>query len=78
MFTKKSSEFYARQQSFIFISPDAKINPATNLPDNKNDICVVDMDWCETNGCPPINDDGEDMEFWAVLEPGETLPNEVQ
>jgi len=74
MITKKSDDFQIKLQRYVFISPDVEINPTTNLPYHNSDICIVDMDWCETNGCPPINDDGEDMDLYAILEPGEELP----
>ena len=74
MRTRNSSEFYQSLQRYIFITPGVEINSETNLPFDENDYCVIDMDWCATNGCPPIDDEGEDMELWAVLEPGETVP----
>jgi len=73
MRTRNSSEFYQSLQRYIFITPGVEINSETNLPFDENDYCVVDIDDVCTVG-NPINDDGEDMELWAVLEPGETVP----
>ena len=69
----QSSEFYTSLSQYVFITPDVDINPETNLPYNKNDYAVIDMDWCQVCGCPPINDEGIDMELWAVLDPNENL-----
>jgi hypothetical protein len=73
MRTRNSSEFYQSLQRYIFITPGAEINSETNLPFDENDYCVVDIDDVCTVG-NPINDYGKDMELWAVLEPGETVP----
>jgi hypothetical protein len=66
MRTRNSSEFYRSLQQYIFITPGVEIDPATNLPFDENDYCEVDIDCVCTVG-NPINDDGEDMELWAVL-----------
>lgn len=72
MRTKESSEFYSSLQRYVFITPDVDINPDTNLPYDENDYCVVDVDFFETHdGCMPINQQGAQMELWAILEPGE-------
>ena len=73
MRTRESSEFFSSLPRYVFIKEDVDINPNTNLPYDKNDYCVLDMDWCTLNGCPPIDDEGCDMMLWAVLEPGETI-----
>jgi hypothetical protein len=73
MKTRKSNEFFSSLPQYIFVKEDADINEVTNLPDNENDYCVIDMDWCATNGCPPIDDEGADMVLWAILEPGEEI-----
>lgn len=71
MITRNASEFYASQQRFIFVHPDAEIDSVTNLPVNKNDYVIVDVDDILTCGVP-MQDDTE-LEFYAFLEPGEEI-----
>ena len=71
MLTRDHSEFYSKQQRFVFIVPEVEINPQTNLPYDREDYCVVDVDDLITIGTP-MHDD-EELEFWAVLEPGEEI-----
>ena len=73
MKTQESNEFRTYLQRYVFVTPDADINPETNLPFHKSDYCVVDVDDIYNNG-NPINVDGEDMELWAILDPGEQIP----
>jgi hypothetical protein len=72
MRTKNSSDFSDFLQRYVFICPDADINPDTNLPYNEKDYCVVDVDDLSSFGCP-TNKDGADMDFWAILQPGEEI-----
>lgn len=73
MITRNHSEFYAKQQRFIFVHPDAEIDPDTNFPvgDRGQDWAIVDVDELVTVGCPMFED--VEFEFWAVLEPGEKI-----
>jgi hypothetical protein len=77
MLTRESQQFFARQQHFVFIHPESEIDAETNLPKDSSHIIVVDADDLACAGFP-MNDEEVEYEFWAVLEPGETLPNEVQ
>ena len=74
MFTRESEEFYARQQRFVFIHPEAEIDPITKLPPEE-DCIVVDVDDLIVSGTPMVDD--TEFELWAVLEPGEELNREV-
>lgn len=71
MFTKNGSEFFARQQKFVFVRPDVDINESTNLPDDPKDYIITDAEELADVGAPM--DEDEEFEFWAVLEPGETI-----
>jgi hypothetical protein len=73
MRTKHSSEFYGSLQRYVFITPWVLIHPETNLPYDECNYCVVDVDDLCTVGVP-INQNDEEMELWAILEPGEELP----
>lgn len=65
--TTKSSEFYSKLQKYIFILPDAEIDPETNLPYDADEYCQVDVDDLICSGCPIDSETGEDMELWAVV-----------
>ena len=71
MITRKSTEFYSRQQTFVFVHPEADINPDTNLPYDKEDCVVVDLVDVLTCGVPMKDD--TNFEFYAVLQPGEKI-----
>ena len=69
--TRNASEFYSLQQRFVFVHPDAEIDPVTNLPDDKDDYVILDVDDILTVGTP-MKDDVE-FEFYAFLTPGEII-----
>jgi len=71
MITTKHSEFYAKLQRYIFIHPDAEINPETNFPDDQDQWCVVDVDDIICNGIPITTGDGVEMTLWAMIEADE-------
>lgn len=71
MITRDSNQFYSKQQRFVFIHPDAEINPITDLPISTEDYIIVDLDDILTSGVP-MSDDVE-FEFYAILEPGEKV-----
>ena len=73
MRTTESNEFYASLQKYVFITPDVEINTETNLPYDEYDYRIVDVADMTMIGTP-FNEDGEELELWAVLEPGETVP----
>ena len=77
MLTTESSEFYASMQRYVFVSPDCDINEQTNLPYDRCDYAIVDID--DVAGGDgvgtPMNEAGEEMVLWAILEPGETIEN---
>jgi hypothetical protein len=72
MKTRKSNEFFSSLQQYIFVRPDANINPETDLPDDSNDYRIVDADDLACIGVPMDGD--EEFSLWAILEPGETVP----
>jgi len=72
MRTNKSSEFHSSLQQYVFITPDVDINPVTNLPYNEDDYCVLTIDEVVISGTP-LTEDEEDMELWAIIEPGEEI-----
>ena len=67
LITRDNPDFYKSLTKYVFISEDAEIDPETNLPYDKNQYTIVDMDWASENGVPPIDDDGCDMIFHAIV-----------
>lgn len=77
MITKESSEFYSSMQRYVFVSPNCEINEQNNIPYDRCDYAIVDIDDVagSTGIGTPLNEAGEEMVLWAILEPGETIEN---
>jgi len=67
LITRDNPDFYKLLPNYVFISINAEINQETNLPFDENQYMVVDMDWASDNCVPPIDDDGCDMIFHAIV-----------
>ena len=72
MVTINSSKFQSKLQKYVFVHPDADIDPETSLPDDEDMYVITDVDELTTSGCP-IAEDGVEYELWAILSPGETI-----
>jgi len=52
-------------QKYIFVHPDAEINPETNLPYDESEYCTVDIEDICTIGIPMIED--AECNLWAII-----------
>lgn len=66
MVTRNDHRFESIQQWFVFVNPEADIDPETSLPDDPQDWCVVDVDELAQVGTPRFED--QEFEFWAVVD----------
>ena len=72
MITRESNEFFSRLQHYVFVDRDAEIDPTTNLPADKRDWYIRDIDACISYDFP-LDKDFDSMMLWAIVDDQEEI-----
>ena len=62
---------------FVFIHPEADMNPTTKLPYDDDHYEIVDIFDIVSCGTPYHSDDDVELEFYAIIPPNEQEGEEV-
>lgn len=72
MITRESNEFYSRMQHYVFVDRNVEIDPTTNLPVDKRDWYIFDIDDCISYDFP-LDKDFDPMILWAIVDDPEEI-----